>query len=188
MFSVFSLVATPTYDTVTAMIAPALFLTATGSLIISTATRMGRIVDRIRVLVELSDRLRQGDATLDFPELRRLHTLEALQHLQWRSNRVMIAVTMLYLAFSSFSATSMVIALDSITGQHLTALPTFFAAAGVGFLLVACGNLVIEARAALRSNGMEVRFFIELEKRREATDKQTAAVDIPATGHPPVAD
>ena len=40
------LMATPSYETVTAMIAPALFVTVTGSLIISTATRMGRIVER----------------------------------------------------------------------------------------------------------------------------------------------
>ncbi len=40
----------PNYATLSAMIAPALFMTANGSLIISTSNRMARIVDRMRVI------------------------------------------------------------------------------------------------------------------------------------------
>lgn len=155
-----------TYATVAAMLAPALFLTATGSLIISTAQRIGRIVDRIRELVALCDRLRKGDDLLDYPELRRQHALESLRRLQWRSDRASIAVTLLYLAFSAFAATSLLIALDSVTGLHLEGVPTAVAAVGVGLLLGACLNLVREARAALRSNGAELKFFHELEALR----------------------
>ena len=43
-------VAPPNYSTLAAMITPAIFMTATGSLIISTSNRMSRIVDRIRLL------------------------------------------------------------------------------------------------------------------------------------------
>lgn len=166
--------ATPSYDTVTAMIAPALFLTATGSLILSTANRIGRIVDRIRALVDLCDQLRKGDAALDFPELRRKHANEALRRLQWRSDRAMFAVTMLYLSFSAFAATSLTIAIDSVTGQHLPFLPTALAAVGVALLLGACLNLVREARTALRSNDAEVRFFHELESLRESAKSAVA--------------
>ncbi|MBV8318241.1 MAG: DUF2721 domain-containing protein [Planctomycetaceae bacterium] len=160
--------ATPTYETVTAMIAPALFLTAAGSLIISTATRMGRIVDRIRALVEMCHRMSRGDEVFDYPEVRRRHALDELRHLQGRSDRAMAAVTMLYMAFGSFSATSIVIAIDSVIGHRIVALPTLFAATGVFLLLIACVNLVIEARTALRSNDMEMRFFHELEGLRTA--------------------
>lgn len=156
----------PSYDTVTAMIAPALFLTATGSLILSTANRIGRIVDRIRALVELCDRLRTGEGGLDFPELRRRHARAALRRLQWRSDRASLAVTLLYLSFAAFAATSLTIALDAVTGQHLAFVPTALAAGGVALLLGACLNLVREARAALRSNDAEVRFFDELEGLR----------------------
>jgi hypothetical protein len=79
----------------------------------------------------------------------------------------MAAVTMLYMAFGLFSATSIVIAIDSVIGHRIVALPALLAATGVGLLLVACVNLVIEARTALRSNDMEVRFFHELEGLRE---------------------
>ena len=44
------------YATLSAMITPAVFfMTANGSLIISTSNRMSRIVDRVRVLNELGD-------------------------------------------------------------------------------------------------------------------------------------
>ena len=163
-----------THDTVTAMIAPALFLTATGSLLISTSSRIGRIVDRIRVLVILceSGQLEQ----LDFVEQQRKHAIDSLRHLQWRSNRASVAVTMLYLAFSAFAATSMMIALDSMTGHSLDALPVLCAVVGVALLLVACVNLVLEARSSLRGNDREVRFFYELESLREKATMSTATL------------
>ena len=161
-----------THDTVTAMIAPALFLSAAGSLLVSTLTRIGRIVDRIRALVILceSGQLEQ----LDFVEHRRKHAVDSLRHLQWRSNRATVAVTMLYLAFSAFAATSMMIALDSIMDHSLDALPVICAVAGVGLLLVACVNLVLEARSSLQGNDREVSFFWQLESLREKATKSTA--------------
>jgi Protein of unknown function (DUF2721) len=161
-------------DTVTAMIAPALFLTATGSLLISTSTRIGRIVDRIRVLVTLceSGQLEQ----LDFSDHRRKHAVEELNHLRSRSNRVAVAVTMLYMAFSAFAATSMMIAINSVTGRYLEGLPVICAVAGVGLLLVACINLVLEARSSLQGNDREVTFFHELESLRAKVGKSTEPV------------
>jgi hypothetical protein len=152
-------------DTVAAMIAPALFLTATGSLLISTSNRIGRIVDRIRALVTLCE---SGELEeLDFPEHRRKHAIDELNHLHARSKRVAMAVTMLYLSFSFFAATSMMIAINSMTGRYLEALPVLCAVAGVGLLLVACVNLVVEARGSLRGNDRDVKFFYELESLRE---------------------
>jgi Protein of unknown function (DUF2721) len=86
------------YAMVAAMIAPALFLTATSSLMISTATRIARIVNRIRILVAMCDRSRRGDDVLDCLEARRKHALDELRRLQSRSDRVMVAVTLLYMA------------------------------------------------------------------------------------------
>ena len=60
------LMPTSQYDTLTAMITPAIFLTANASLIISTSNRMSRVVDRIRVLNDLVDRLGRGTTDLDY--------------------------------------------------------------------------------------------------------------------------
>ena len=153
-------------DTVAAMIAPALFLTATGSLLISTSNRIARIVDRIRALVTLCEngQLEQ----LDFPELRRQHAIEELHRLQTRSKRVAIAVTMLYLAFTAFSGTSLMIGIKSLAQLKLDMIPTVFAVAGVALLFVACVYLVLEARSSLKGNDWELKFFHELERLRAA--------------------
>lgn len=45
-----------TIEFLTAMVTPALLISATGSLVLSTSTRLGRVVDRVRQLeVRLSD-------------------------------------------------------------------------------------------------------------------------------------
>ena len=82
----------------------------------------------------------------------------------------MLAVTLLYMAFSTFAATSLMIAVDSVTDHHLAFVPTVLAAAGVALLLGACVNLVLEARAGLRSNDAELVFFHELETLRLTAD------------------
>jgi hypothetical protein len=155
-------------DTVTAMIAPALFMTASSSLLISTSNRMARIVDRIRTLVERDDASARRHDVLDFPEVRRRHLENQLRQLQWRSDRIRLAVTMLYLSLAAFAATSMSIAIDSLTGHRYTIVAVCLAIAGVALLLVACANLVMEARSALQSNGDEIRNRSELESHRKA--------------------
>ena len=62
------------YATLSAMITPALFMSANASLIISTSNRMSRIVDRIRVLNDRGDEMCRGDSNLDFLQDRRRST------------------------------------------------------------------------------------------------------------------
>ena len=100
----------PNYSTLTAMITPALFMTATGSLIISTSNRMSRIVDRIRQLNEQGDSLSRGKSDLDFPAERLEHIATQLAHLVRRSDRIRQALTLLYLALALFVGTSLTMA------------------------------------------------------------------------------
>jgi hypothetical protein len=109
---------------------------------------------------------------LDFSERRREHAVNELRHLHARSNRVAVAITMLYMAFSAFAATSMTIAISSLIGHYLAGLPVIFAIAGVGLLLIACVNLVFEARNSLQGNDREVKFFYELENLRAEARKE----------------
>src|SRR5438309_2799012 len=88
-----------TYATLSAMITPAIFLTANGSLIISTSNRMSRIVDRIRVINDLADRLCRGATDLDFADDRLAHVQDQLNRLVLRSDRIRYALTSLYMAF-----------------------------------------------------------------------------------------
>jgi hypothetical protein len=160
--------ASPSYAVLSAMITPAIFLTANGSLIISTSNRMSRVVDRIRVLNDLGDKLCRGATDLDFTEDRRAHVQEQLTHLVSRGDRIRYALTSLYLAFGAFAGTSLALAIDVWTGNLLVALPTLLAVLGVGLMLFACVNMVREAFEALRTNRLEISFVRDLHDRRSA--------------------
>jgi uncharacterized protein DUF2721 len=160
-------VSPPNYTTLTAMITPALFMTANGSLIISTSNRMSRIVDRIRQLNELADSLSRGASNLDFPAERLEHIDQQLNRLIWRSDRIRLALTLLYLAMAMFVGTSLTMAIDALIGNYLSALPTTTAMLGVSLLLLSSVQLTREAHAALRGNGLEITYFAELRRRRE---------------------
>ena len=158
----------PSYATLSAMITPAIFLTANGSLIISTSNRMSRIVDRIRVLNDLGDKLCRGGVDLDYIPDRLDHIHDQLERLVWRGDRIRFALSALYLAFGMFAGTSLTLALDVWTGNLLVALPTGLAMLGVGLMLFACVNLVREAFEALQSNRLEIAFYRTLHVRRQA--------------------
>ena len=153
------------------MIAPALFLTATGSLLISTSNRIARIVDRIRTLVALCE---SGELDkLDFADLRRRHAIDELERLQVRSRRVAVAVTLLYLAFTSFAGTSLAIGIRPLLGNYLAELPAVTAVAGVALLFVACIYLVLEARSSLQGNETANRPLWEWERQIVNTSSAT---------------
>jgi hypothetical protein len=172
------------YDTLTAMITPAIFLTANASLIISTSNRMSRVVDRIRVLNDLVDRMGRGEIDLDYRAERLEHLRDQLHRLEWRNDRIRYALTTLYIAFTTFVGTSLTLALDALLGNRLVALPILLAVAGVGLLLFASVNLALEALEALRTNRLEIRFYRELFDRRIADAREVAAGGL--AGHGPV--
>jgi Protein of unknown function (DUF2721) len=156
------------YDTLSAMITPAIFLTANASLIISTSNRMSRVVDRIRVLNDLADKLGRGTTDLDYTAERLEHLRDQLHRLEWRNDRIRYALTTLYIAFTTFVGTSLTLAVDALLSNRLIALPILLAVAGVGLLLFASVNLALEALEALRTNRLEIRFYRELFDRRLA--------------------
>jgi len=157
---------TVSYATLSAMITPAIFLTANGSLIISTSNRMSRVLDRIRALNELGDKIDRGGGDFDYPMERLAQVHEQRDRLLWRSDRIRLALVALYLAFGAFVGTSLALAIDVWTGNRLVALPTLTAVIGVGFMLFACISLVREAFEALWNNRLEIRFYQELHQRR----------------------
>lgn len=159
----------PSYATLSAMITPALFMTANGSLIISTSNRVARVVDRIRILNELADALCRGTSGLDFIEDRLAHVADQLDHLEWRSDRIRVTLTILYLAFGSFMGSSLTLGIDVLLGRRFAAVPTTFSLLGVVLMMTASVNLVREAQRALRSNRLEIRFYRDLQARRRAT-------------------
>ncbi|OJW13680.1 MAG: hypothetical protein BGO49_29570 [Planctomycetales bacterium 71-10] len=168
------------YETLSAMITPALFMTATGSLIISTSNRMSRIVDRIRQLNHEGDELSRGaKKDVDFVEDRMEHVSVQLDRMVRRSDRIRSALTLLYSAMAMYVGTSLTVALVTLLGGSLLFIPTTTAILGVCLMLTACIQLLRETHIALRNNRLEILFYQKLRNLREAR----AASD--AEGTPP---
>jgi Protein of unknown function (DUF2721) len=170
--------APPNYETLSAMITPAIFMTANASLIISTSNRMSRVVDRIRILNDLVDKLDCGKADLDYTADRLEHVHDEFRRLGRRGDRIRFALIALYLAFASFVGTSLTLAIDALVQNRLVALPIVLAVSGVGLLLFASINLVLEALEALRSNRLEIRFYSELHQRRLVDGRASVVMEV----------
>ena len=150
----------PDYEILNAMLSPALFMTATGSLLLSANNRLARVVDRLRVLTELGDQLVRGVSPLNRPE-ERLQHVRGMLHLQQRRARIILAtVTLLYSAFGTFVGTSLGIAVNVLTDHILPAIPIVLAVIGVSLLLAATIGMLYEARLGVRALKRDVDFYI----------------------------
>ena len=127
------------HPVLTAMLAPAFFLTATASLLLSAHNRLARIIDRARTL------LRDLAETEDQAERALFERRLALQ--RQRSLNIMRASQMLYAAISCFVGTSLALSVDSFTGHHLGSLPIWLASVGV--LAMFAASLLLARESAL---------------------------------------
>ena len=143
------------YQILTSLLAPALLMAATGSLLVSANNRLARVVDRLRALVALWNRageVRREGLDLQIARHRR------------RARYVLHACVMLYAAVGCFVGTSLALAVDAFSGSRLYLLPTGLAIVGVLCLLVSCVYLGLEVSLAVHSFDQE----LDLEMRPAA--------------------
>ena len=130
------------YQILTSLLAPALLMAATGSLLVSANNRLARVVDRLRSLVALWNaagaQRREG---LD----------QQIARHRRRSRYVLHACVMLYAAVGCFVGTSLARAVDAVSGSRVPLLPTALAVIGVLCLLVACVYMGLEVSLAVSS-------------------------------------
>jgi hypothetical protein len=131
------------YAILTAMLAPAFFLTATAALLGSANARLARIIDRARSL--LKDLAESED-----PEDRSL--LERRIAVQRRRSLIILrASQLLYVAISCFVATSLLVAGDSFFDHVFGPWPTIMAVLGVLAMFGSSLLLASEASMAVRA-------------------------------------
>ncbi|WP_298855043.1 DUF2721 domain-containing protein [uncultured Aquimonas sp.] len=147
------------YPILAAMLAPALLMAATGSLLISANNRLARVVDRLRALIQT-----RGECGSE--ELRAAVDRQISQHRR-RSHYVLRACVLLYVALGAFVATSLALAVDAYTGFALGEVPAGFALFGVASLLVASLAMGLEVHLAV--NGLNAE--LELSLKRQAQGK-----------------
>src|SRR5919206_419979 len=69
----------------TAMITPAVLISACGALILSTSTRLGRVTDRVRLLIDRFEEMAKADGEVELYEERRAATFDQLDRLTARA-------------------------------------------------------------------------------------------------------
>lgn len=129
------------YAILTAMLAPAFFLTATASLLLSAHNRLARVIDRARVLLkELAEIEDETERSL----------LEQRIFLQRKRSKILLRGSqLLYAAISFFVCTSLTVAGDALLEHRLGPTPTLFAVLGVLSMFTASLLLARESSLAV---------------------------------------
>jgi hypothetical protein len=160
---------TASLGVLTAMITPAVLISASGTLILSTSTRLGRVVDRVRALSERFRQLAASDDQAEFFEEERAMLYDQLDKLTSRSRLLQRALTTFYLAVGVFVATSVAIggvAFFYARGFTRGAwIPVVMGLIGAVFLFYGSMLAVFEARLALSTTHSEMDFIWRITKR-----------------------
>lgn len=142
----------------TAMITPAVLISACGSMILSTSTRLGRVVDRVRALADKLEELALKPPS-EAGE-RQAVIFAQLDKLTSRARILQRAMVSFYLCLGMFVATSVAIGIVAIVGkQRYTLVPVVFGIIGACFLFYGSILLIFEARLALSTIHAEMDFI-----------------------------
>ena len=150
----------------TAMITPALLISATGSLVLSTSTRLGRVVDRVRALeVRLGEMIYAEDKTqIPLYERRVEVVVDLLDLVTSRSRLLQRAMTTFYYGLMLFILTSVAIAVAGIFNVYRW-LPIPIGIVGIMFLFVGSLLMLKETRMATATINQEMDFTWELARK-----------------------
>jgi hypothetical protein len=149
----------------TAMITPAVLISACGALILSTSTRLGRVVDRVRSLIDRFEEMMKTreEEGMELFEERRTVIFHQLDRLTTRSRLLQKSMTVFYLALGMFVATSVAIGLVAAVGKPAHAwLPVLLGLIGACGLFYGSVLLIKEARLAQASLNAEMDFIWKL--------------------------
>lgn len=150
----------------TAMITPALLISATGSLVLSTSTRLGRVVDRVRALeVRLGEMIYAEDKSeIPLYERRVEVIVDLLDLVTSRSRLLQRAMTTFYYGLMLFILTSVAIAVVGIFNVYRW-MPIPIGIIGIMFLFYGSLLMLKETRMATATINEEMDFTWELARK-----------------------
>jgi hypothetical protein len=147
-------------DLLTSMITPAVLISACGTLIFSTSTRLARVVDRVRELSHSMEALFRGEVA-DFPTERREEMEHQLAFYVRRSRLIQRSLTAYYVSLGLFVAATIAIGLTAFL-RGLSFLPALLGIAGTAYTFYGCVLLIREMRLSQRSVDSEMEFILRL--------------------------
>ena len=147
----------------TAMITPAVLISACGSMILSTSARLGRVVDRVRALSDKLEEITAAQAETASHERQQI-IFAQLDKLTSRARILQRSMVSFYLGLGMFVATSVAIGIVAIWARY-TLLPVALGIGGACFLFYGSILLIFEARLALSTIHAEMDFIWRQTKR-----------------------
>lgn len=154
-----------------AMITPALLISATGTFILSTTGRLGRVVDRMRMVSDRIETLALGD-NVELRSERIANYRSQLKRLYVRLMLLQRCTTTLYLASATFILTSVAIGLAAIVSYRLYWIPVVLGIGGALLLLAASLMLIAEARHAVSDLQLESEFLRGIARHLADFDRE----------------
>ncbi len=102
----------------TAMITPAVLISACGTMILSTSSRLGRVVDRVRSLSDKLEELAHVEGNVELLDDRRAVIFVQLDRLTSRARILQRSMTTFYVALGIFVSTSVAIGIVAVTSTR----------------------------------------------------------------------
>ena len=167
-----------TIEFLTAMVTPTLLISATGSLVLSTSTRLGRVVDRVRSLeIRLGEMIYAEDKSeIPLYEKRVEVIVELIDKVTSRSRILQKAMAAFYYGLMFFILTSVTIAVAAQFGIYRW-LPIPFGVVGIMYLFYGSLLMLRETRVATATINAEMDFTWELARKvapKEVANKYAA--------------
>lgn len=153
-----------TLGVLTAMITPAVLISACGTMILSTSARLGRVVDRVRGLSDKLEELAHYEGEIELLEERRAVIFAQLDRLTSRARILQRSMTVFYMALGIFVFTSVAIGIVAVTGTRYSWIPVVIALIGAACLFYGSILLIFEARLALSTIHIEMDFIWRFTK------------------------
>jgi hypothetical protein len=148
----------------TAMITPAVLISACGTMLLSTSTRLGRVVDRVRSLSDKLEELAKAGEEVALYDERRMVIFAQLDKLTSRARLLQRCMVIFYVAVGIFIATSVAIGIVAVSGTRYYWIPIVTGLIGACFLFYGSMLLIFEARLALTTIHMEMDFIWKFSK------------------------
>jgi len=154
----------------TAMITPAVLISACGALIFSTGTRLGRVIDRVRFLSAKFEELAKNPQADDMATERHALIFTQLERQMTRARLIQRAMVAFYTALGVFVATSVAIAVLNAIARTYIWSAVVLGVMGALFMLLGSVLLIIESRLALYAIQTELEFVAKVSRRYAGAD------------------
>jgi len=155
-----------------AMITPAILISACGTLVLSTSNRLGRVVDRVR---DLADKFEpsSGDVLSKQQAAKGSMIFGQLDLFTNRARLLQRILTSLYLAIGFFVLTTVDIGIAAAAGAHRFSLVAIILGLiGSSFLCYGSVLLILEARLAFVTTKREMDFLRRLGQRYASNEEE----------------